>query len=513
MKSKWTIPMILTVVLVTITVFLVGFSKNTSKEPLIGYQVYLDGKLLGTVSSEEKFNAYINKEQSIIKNKYNVDTVYAPKGVEIKKIITYHQNFSSEQIIYNKLKALKPFTIKGNIIKIEYEKQENSAVEDDDFGGHGQTEQKEDIEIYVLTKEIFDEALTKTIKAFVTEEEYDKYINGTQKEIETTGNIIEDISIQEKITYKEDLLSTEDEIFTNVDELTKYLMYGTTEKQATYVVQEGNTIKDVAEANKLNVAEFLIANPQFNSANNLLYKDQVVSVGLVRPLVNVITTYYSISEEEKKFETEEQIDENKTIGYLEEIRKGENGSYLVTSTNQYINGQLVDTVTMSVVETKPSINRIVLKGSKVIPNVADLSYWAWPTKKPYRITSGYEYRWGTFHGAIDISGTGYGSPIYAANNGTVYRVGYKATTNGNYVVINHNNKNYYTAYLHMKKIYVKEGQTVARGQQIGEMGNTGWVEPKPTAARPTAGTHLHFSLYVGPAFEGGYHINPWILYR
>lgn len=514
MKSKWTISMIFIIILVTSTLFLVGFSKNNAKNPLTGYQVYLDGKLLGTISSEEKFKEYINEEQSIIKKKYNVDNVYTPKGVEIKKVLTYKNNFSSEQVIYNKLKELKPFTIKGNVIKIEYEEttDDETILNDADFG-HGQTERKENIEIYVINKEIFDEALTKTIKAFVNEEEYEKYLNGTQDEINGTGSIIEDVSIKEKITYKEDLISVDDQIFTNVEELTKYLMYGTTEKQATYIVQEGNTIKDVAEANKLNVEEFLIANPQFTSANNLLYKNQEVSVGLVNPLVSIIATYYSISEEDKEYETEEQIDEDKTVGYLEEIRKGENGSYLVTSTNQYINGQLVETVTMSVVETKPSINRIVIKGSKVIPNVADLSYWAWPTNKPYKITSEYEYRWGSFHGAIDISGTGYGSPIYAANNGTVYRVGYKATTNGNYVVINHNNKNYYTAYLHMKTVYVKEGQTVARGQQIGEMGNTGWVEPKPTAARPTAGTHLHFALYVGPAYEGGYHINPWILYK
>ena len=290
-------------------------------------------------------------------------------------------------------------------------------------------------------------------------------------------------------------------------------MYGTTEKQAVYIVKEGNTIAEVAEANKLNVQEFLIANPEFTSENNLLYANQEVSIGLINPLINIIVTYHTVAEEEKKYDTEEQIDEEKNIGYLEELRAGENGSYLVTSKNQYINGQLVDSVTMSVVETKPSINRIIVKGSKVIPNVADLSYWAWPTNKPYRITSGYAYRWGSFHGAIDISGTGYGSPIYAANNGTVYRVGYKATTNGNYVVIKHNINNYYTAYLHMKKVYVKEGQTVSRGQQIGEMGNTGFVSPKPTAARPTAGTHLHFAVYIGPAYEGGYHINPWRLYQ
>lgn len=513
MKSKWTISMVMVIILITVAVFLVGFTKNQNKTPKNGYQVYLDGKLLGTIASEEKFNDYINQEQIKIKQDYGVEKVYAPKGVEIKKVVTYQKNFNSEEYIYEKLKKLKPFTIKGTIVKVEYDNESIVNSQEEDFGGHGQEGKKDPIEINVLNKEIFDQALERTIKAFVKEDDYKKYISSTQEEIVDTGSIIEDIDTQEKITYREDLLSTSDQIFTDIDTLTKYLMYGTTEKQAVYIVKEGNTIAEVAEANKLNVQEFLIANPEFTSENNLLYANQEVSIGLINPLINIIVTYHTVAEEEKKYDTEEQIDEEKNIGYLEELRAGENGSYLVTSKNQYINGQLVDSVTMSVVETKPSINRIIVKGSKVIPNVADLSYWAWPTNKPYRITSGYAYRWGSFHGAIDISGTGYGSPIYAANNGTVYRVGYKATTNGNYVVIKHNINNYYTAYLHMKKVYVKEGQTVSRGQQIGEMGNTGFVSPKPTAARPTAGTHLHFAVYIGPAYEGGYHINPWRLYQ
>lgn len=505
--------MVSVITLLAVAIFLVGFSKNYSNTPEEGYQVYLDGQLLGTIASEEKFNEYINQEQTKIKEDYGVDKVYAPKGVEIKKVITYQKDFSSEQAIYAKLKHLKPFTIKGTVIKIEYDNDTITDNEEDDFGGHGQVGIKEPLEINVLDKKIFDEALERTIKAFVEEEEYKNYIASTQDEIVDTGSIIEDIDTQEKITYREDLLSISDQIFTDVNTLAKYLMYGTTEEQATYIVKEGDTITEVAETNKLNVKEFLMINPIFTSENNLLYANQEVYVGIIKPVINIVVTYHTIAEEEKEYDTEEQIDEDKAIGYIKEIRAGENGSYLVTSKNQYINGQLVDTVTISVVETKPSINRIIIKGSKIIPNVADLSYWAWPTNKPYSITSGYGYRWGSFHGAIDISGTGYGSPIYAANNGTIHRVGYKAETNGNYVVINHNKNNYYTAYLHMKKIYVKEGQTVSRGQQIGEMGNTGYVIPRPSAARPTAGTHLHFAVYIGPAYEGGYHINPWRLYR
>ena len=163
------------------------------------------------------------------------------------------------------------------------------------------------------------------------------------------------------------------------------------------------------------------------------------------------------------------------------------------------------------------VSQILVKGDKYVPNVADLSYWAWPTSKPYTITSGYGYRWGEFHDAIDIY-VGYGSPIYAANNGTVYKAGTGCRAGnlscngrqGNYIIIDHNISGYYTVYMHLKDIYVKEGQTVERGQKIGTMGNTGNVYPVPTSSSPYRGTHLHFTVRKGAPY--GSHINPMRLY-
>ena len=77
---------------------------------------------------------------------------------------------------------------------------------------------------------------------------------------------------------------------------------------------------------------------------------------------------------------------------------------------------------------------------------------------------------------------------------------------GNYVIINHNAGGYYTVYMHMKEFYVSEGQTVARGQRIGAMGNTGEVYPVPSASNPYGGTHLHFEARIGGAY--GTSINP-----
>lgn len=156
----------------------------------------------------------------------------------------------------------------------------------------------------------------------------------------------------------------------------------------------------------------------------------------------------------------------------------------------------------------------------IMNNVAVTDYWAWPTESNYVITSTFGYRWGSLHDAIDISGSGYGSNIYAANNGVVTTVksgcvpGYTSCNGkgGNYIVINHNSNNYYTVYMHLKDIKVSVGQVVTRGQVIGTMGNTGNVVPVPTSSSPYAGTHLHFALYIGQPYNGGYAVNPMRLY-
>ena len=43
------------------------------------------------------------KKENSIKKKYNVDKVYTPSGVEIKKVITYSGNTESNEAVYNKI--------------------------------------------------------------------------------------------------------------------------------------------------------------------------------------------------------------------------------------------------------------------------------------------------------------------------------------------------------------------------------------------------------------------------
>ena len=504
-NNKFRISYVIVIILVGILVFGLGFTANSKNNPVDVYRVYIDGEVVGTVRDKEEFDEYINIKEEAIKKRYGVDKVYMPEGVTIKKVTTYDKKIDSDEKVYKKLVDLKQFTVEGVVITIKNKEIENYETK----------------YIYTLNKEIFDQAVVELVKSFVEDENYTAYMNSTQKEIIDTGSVIKNIDIDEDITYRKDYISIDKEIFIDSSSLAKYLLYGTTRDQSTYTVLDGDTIETVAEANKLNVQEFLIANSNFKSANALLYTGQVVNVGLINPFINIVVEITSVTDEEKPYDVTIEYDPNELQGIEYVKQEGANGLIRVSREYEYINGQLSDSVSRDTVELKPSVTKIIVKGDKEVPSVADLSYWAWPTDSPYVITTYYGYRWGSMHSAIDISGPGHGSAIYAANNGVVVEaksgciVGNAGCNGrrGNYIVINHNIRNYYTVYMHLAAVNVKPGQVVSRGQKIGTMGNTGEVYPVPSSYSPYSGTHLHFSAHIGnPYGGGGYPFNPFNLY-
>ncbi|MFQ6674275.1 MAG: peptidoglycan DD-metalloendopeptidase family protein, partial [Fidelibacterota bacterium] len=90
-----------------------------------------------------------------------------------------------------------------------------------------------------------------------------------------------------------------------------------------------------------------------------------------------------------------------------------------------------------------------------------------------------------FHYGQDISAPR-GTPVYAATDGKVVYASYKGSY-GKSVKIDHGH-GYQTIYAHLNRMAVRFGQTVRRGQIIGEVGSTG---------RSTA-PHLHYEVrYYG----------------
>lgn len=113
-----------------------------------------------------------------------------------------------------------------------------------------------------------------------------------------------------------------------------------------------------------------------------------------------------------------------------------------------------------------------------------------PVKTSFRFTSGFGGRddplgaGHRMHEGQDLAGA-YGSPIYATADGTVIYAGWK-NGYGRLVEIRHR-FGIETRYGHLSQIRVEVGQKVSRGDQIGDMGNSG----------RSTGTHLHYEVRIG----------------
>ena len=145
---------------------------------------------------------------------------------------------------------------------------------------------------------------------------------------------------------------------------------------------------------------------------------------------------------------------------------------LVVSTSQK-----VDNLTRQVYVQCNSMNELVKLAQgqeeriKHLPAIQPVA-----NKDLKRTASGYGYRVDPvykttkFHEGMDFSAN-IGTPVYATGNGKVIETGWQQGY-GNTVVIDHG-YDYKTRYAHLNKILVRQGQTVVRGEEIAEVGNTG----------------------------------------
>jgi murein DD-endopeptidase MepM/ murein hydrolase activator NlpD len=129
--------------------------------------------------------------------------------------------------------------------------------------------------------------------------------------------------------------------------------------------------------------------------------------------------------------------------------------------------------------TKPYVPRTVVAYSGPVPQDASKGSgsFGWPVAG--QITQNYWDR----HRALDI-GSWEGAPVLAADSGYVVAAGWDDSGFGRIVVIDHGN-GFQSLYAHMQVYYVEVGDSVAKGQQIGEVGSTG----------NSTGPHLHFELH------------------
>lgn len=474
---------ILIILFTVILLLIVGFTRVRKEIPKNAYIVYLEGKKVGLIEDKNKLYELIDKEQDPIKTNFGVEKVYPPEDLKTIEYTTYSNKLKTPEDIYNIIEEKSTFTIKGYTVTIKPKEQDP-------------------IYVNILNKEDLEPALMDAISAFISIEELDAYIKDTQVEITDTGKTIKNVYFDEKITIKESFLSVDSNIITNKDDLTKYLLFGTLEKQDEYTVKEGDTVETVAYNNKLSNEELLIANPNLASINSILSAGQKLNIGLINPLFSIIEESEKVEDVEKTFERVVETNSSLYPSQSYVKQKGKKGLERITEMVQYKNGQIINLVVdPTTIEISAPINEIYVKGTKkdfwnqAPPPVVSTADWGWPTISPYVITSYYGWRWGKLHGAIDISGSGFGSPIFSSTEGVVTKA-FKGCADrgvygsscgggmGNYVEIR-TTSGLTIYYAHMRNdLRVSLGQSVTKGQRIGSMGSSG----------SSTGTHLHYEV-------------------
>ncbi len=114
-----------------------------------------------------------------------------------------------------------------------------------------------------------------------------------------------------------------------------------------------------------------------------------------------------------------------------------------------------------------------------VPNGSPVHYKKITDRYGYRIHPILRKR--QFHVGIDLSAK-FGMPIYATADGVVEYAQYKGTY-GNFLLLNHP-FGFKTAYGHLSKFAVHEGDYVSKGDIIGYIGTTG----------RSTGPHLHYEV-------------------
>ena len=267
------------------------------------------------------------------------------------------------------------------------------------------------------------------------------------------------------------------------------LLYSTKTAEVTYEVKKGDTWSQIAAKNDMTSAELLALNPGYNI--NKLQIGEVLTLSASVPYLTMTVVKQERYLDDVSYNIEYTDSADLYQGDYKVTSKGEYGKADVMAKTTYVNGEETERTILSSVTLKEPVTEYRLRGTKARPTWMPTGSFRWPTSG--RISSYFGGRkspggiGSTNHKGIDIAGP-YGTPVYAADGGTVTYSGWMGGY-GYLVEINHGN-GYVTRYGHNSSLTVSVGQHVYKGQQVARAGSTG----------NSTGNHCHFEVrYNGVA--------------
>ena len=211
----------------------------------------------------------------------------------------------------------------------------------------------------------------------------------------------------------------------------------THEEEVTYTVKSGDVWSRIASKNDMTSTELLKLNPGYNM-NNLHAGDTLILSAAV-PYLTITFTEQQHYLSDVPYDVEYKEDKTMYKGDTKVLSPGVYGKADVLADVTYKNGEEIDRVIRSYTTLTDPVTEIQAAGTKPRPTWHPTGSFRWPCSG--NITSGYGGRnlWGRYndHGGIDIANRA-GTPIYAADGGTVTHAGWMGTY-GYLVIIDHGN--------------------------------------------------------------------------
>ena len=231
----------------------------------------------------------------------------------------------------------------------------------------------------------------------------------------------------------------------------------------TYTVKQGDTVYDIAQRYEISGESILWANGKLEDNPDLLSVGQELVILPVSGILHVVEEGDSLASIAARYRVD------------------------MASIADFPGNDFSETYELAVGQrltvpggTKPYVPRLVFAFKGPVPSGAKkgTGTFGWPT------TGLITQKFWSRHRGIDI-GSRDGTPVYAADSGYVALARWSDVGYGRMVIIDHGN-GFQTLYAHFGVYYVEEGQSVAKGEKIGLMGNTG----------NSTGPHLHFEISV-----------------
>ena len=324
------------------------------------------------------------------------------------------------------------------------------------------------------------------IGAVEANDEIDEYLNEVREEYMTDDVV--DVSFDKNIeyTYENYVMPNQvvdqEEIIDKFDSLVAEPVY--------YEVQQGDNPWNIASDNDMSVEELqdcfiTFEGKQIEDITSFCPVGATIQLSEEVPYLGVMTTKEVTYEETIDYDIIETEDPDMYKGDSAVDIEGSEGEKTVTANVTYKNGNVVSREVLSEEIISEPVTEYIRVGTRetrtpVSEGSGGSGEYFWPVDGGY--ISAYQGD-GRGHKGIDIAAP-YGTPIYAAESGTVIEAaggwngGY-----GNCVKIQHDDGNV-TLYGHQSSIAIEYGDYVVKGQLIGYVGSTG----------DSSGNHLHFEV-------------------